>query len=149
MGRRQLTAPLGELDELVGLPLGACADGMATAPVFTSVPASLDGNGGLPVRVLLTTGQAGDPEGLRPWPANAHVEQWWPQADVMPLAAAMVGHGGFGTTMSAIAAGVPEVVVPLFAGDQFINAARAWPTRSPRCRTSPTWWHGCRLASGR
>jgi len=36
----------------------------------------------------------------------------------------MVGHGGFGTTMAAVVAGVPQVVLPLFAGDQFINAAR-------------------------
>ena len=85
---------------------------------------SLDALADLPVRVLLTTGHAGDPEALRPWPANAHVEQWWPQDDVMPLAAAMVGHGGFGTTMAAVVAGVPQVVVPLFAGDQFVNAAR-------------------------
>ena len=47
-----------------------------------------------------------------PWPANAHVEQWWPQGDVLAHAAAMVGHGGFGTTMGALAAGVPQVVVP-------------------------------------
>jgi UDP:flavonoid glycosyltransferase YjiC (YdhE family) len=85
---------------------------------------SLDALAELPVRVLLTTGHAGDPEAMRPWPANAHVEQWWPQDDVMPLAAAMVGHGGFGTTMAAVVAGVPQVVIPLFAGDQFVNAAR-------------------------
>lgn len=85
---------------------------------------SLDALADLPLRVLLTTGHAGDPEALRPWPANAHVEQWWPQDDIMPLAAAMVGHGGFGTTMAAVAAGVPQVVIPLFAGDQFVNAAR-------------------------
>lgn len=34
----------------------------------------------------------------------------------------MVGHGGFGTTMAALAGGVPQVVIPLFAGDQFVNA---------------------------
>ena len=85
---------------------------------------SLDALADAPVRVLLTTGYAGDPETLRPWPANAHVETFWPQEDVMPLAATMVGHGGFGTTMAAVVAGVPQVVLPLFAGDQFINAAR-------------------------
>jgi glycosyltransferase len=42
----------------------------------------------------------------------------------MPLASAVVGHGGFGTTMTALAGGVPQVVVPLFSSDQFINAAR-------------------------
>jgi len=77
-----------------------------------------------PVRVLLTTGRSVDPESLRPWPANSHVAQWWPQDDVMPLASVCVGHGGFGTTISAIAAGVPLVVAPLFASDQRINGER-------------------------
>ncbi len=36
-------------------------------------------------------------------------------------ASAMVGHGGFGTTMGALAAGVPQVVVPLFSFDQVVN----------------------------
>lgn len=85
---------------------------------------SLDALADLPVRVLLTTGHAGDPETVRPWPRNAHVEQWWPQDDVMPLASAVVGHGGFGTMMSALVAGVPQVLVPLFAFDQDINARR-------------------------
>ena len=31
---------------------------------------------------------------------------------------------GFGTTMMALAAGVPQVVVPLFAGDQHTHAAQ-------------------------
>ena len=85
---------------------------------------SLDALADLPVRVLLTTGHAGDPETLRPWPDNAHVERWWPQDDVMPLASAVVGHGGFGTMMSALVAGVPQVLVPLFAFDQEVNARR-------------------------
>jgi UDP:flavonoid glycosyltransferase YjiC (YdhE family) len=41
----------------------------------------------------------------------------------MALAAATVGHGGFGTTMLSLAAGVPLVVIPLFALDQHHNAA--------------------------
>ena len=35
----------------------------------------------------------------------------------------MVGHGGYGTTMGALLAGLPQVVVPLFA-DQPHNAQR-------------------------
>jgi UDP:flavonoid glycosyltransferase YjiC (YdhE family) len=41
----------------------------------------------------------------------------------MPHAAAMVSHGGSGTTRMALAAGVPAVVVPGFA-DQPRNAER-------------------------
>jgi UDP:flavonoid glycosyltransferase YjiC (YdhE family) len=55
-------------------------------------------------------------------PANARVEKWWPQASVMPYTDVVVGHGGFGTTMTALAGGVPQVLMPLFAFDQFVNA---------------------------
>ena len=76
-----------------------------------------------PLRVLMTTGPGLDPASLGPLPANTRLEQWWPQHEVLPHAAAVVGHGGFGTTTAALASGVPQVVVPLFALDQFVNAA--------------------------
>jgi UDP:flavonoid glycosyltransferase YjiC (YdhE family) len=74
----------------------------------------------LPVRVLLTVGRAADPAGLGPVPPNVHVEQWVPQADVFAEADAVLCHGGSGTTYGALAAGLPLVVVPLFA-DQPAN----------------------------
>jgi UDP:flavonoid glycosyltransferase YjiC (YdhE family) len=77
----------------------------------------------LPARVLFTVGTEVDPNELGPAPANVHVEPWIPQADAMPHAAAMVGHGGAGSTRAALAAGVPSVVVPGFA-DQPRNAER-------------------------
>jgi UDP:flavonoid glycosyltransferase YjiC (YdhE family) len=46
----------------------------------------------------MTTGHGLDPADLEPIPSNSHVEQWWPQESVMSEAAAVVGHGGFGTT---------------------------------------------------
>ena len=81
----------------------------------------LDALGGLPVRVLMTVGDV-DPGELGDLPPNAHVERWWPQDAVLPLAAAVVGHGGFGTTLGGLRAGLPLVVLPLFSSDQFINA---------------------------
>lgn len=57
-----------------------------------------------------------------PAPVNARVESWWPQADVLAGAALVLGHGGFGTTMGALAAGIPQVIAPLFTSDQIINA---------------------------
>ena len=78
---------------------------------------------GLASRILLTTGDRGDPDGLGPLPANVHVERFVPQAEVLAHASAVVHHGGFGTTLGALAAGVPAVVVPLFA-DQPYNARR-------------------------
>jgi UDP:flavonoid glycosyltransferase YjiC (YdhE family) len=70
----------------------------------------------------MTVGRRVDIAGLGPLPANTHVEPWWPQDAVLARAAAMVGHGGFGTTMGALAAGVPQVVVPIFTFDQVANS---------------------------
>ncbi|ONI80292.1 hypothetical protein ALI22I_43825 [Saccharothrix sp. ALI-22-I] len=75
-----------------------------------------------PVRVLITLGESVDPALVGPTPDHIRVEPFWPQQDVMPHAGAVIGHGGFGTTMTALAAGVPQIVVPLFALDQFYNA---------------------------
>jgi UDP:flavonoid glycosyltransferase YjiC (YdhE family) len=77
----------------------------------------------LPVRIVMTVGDAVDPADLGPLPANVRAERWIPQAEILGEAAAMVGHGGFGTTVGALLAGVPQVVVPLFA-DQPYNARR-------------------------
>jgi UDP:flavonoid glycosyltransferase YjiC (YdhE family) len=76
----------------------------------------------LPARVLLTLGQDGDPELLGPLPPNVRAERWVPQEAVLPAAAAVVGHGGYGTTLGALAAGAPQVVLPLFSTDQWANA---------------------------
>ena len=83
----------------------------------------IDALAGLRARVLVTVGRHADPAELGALPANVHVERWVAQASVMPHAAAMVAHGGAGTTLSALAAGVPLVLLPLSA-DQPINARR-------------------------
>ena len=93
-----------------GLPIGADA-----------YRAALDAVTGLPARVLLTIGRSADAASLGPLPANVHVEAWVPQDDVLGHAALVVCHGGSGTTFGALAAGVPLVVVPLFA-DQHVNS---------------------------
>jgi MGT family glycosyltransferase len=76
----------------------------------------------LPVRALVTLGEAGDPDIFGTLPANVHVERYWPQHGILPHTSAMVGHGGFGTTMAGLARAVPMVVMPLFALDQHYNA---------------------------
>jgi UDP:flavonoid glycosyltransferase YjiC (YdhE family) len=83
---------------------------------------ALDAIAGLPARVLVTVGRAIDTATLGPIPENARVEQWVPQDAILPRAAIVVCHGGSGTTMGALAAGVPLVICPLFA-DQPRNAA--------------------------
>jgi UDP:flavonoid glycosyltransferase YjiC (YdhE family) len=82
----------------------------------------LDAMAGLDARVLLTVGRRFDRSHLGEVPANVHVEAWVDQAKVLEEATLVVCHGGSGTTFGALAAGVPVVVVPLFA-DQFANGA--------------------------
>jgi UDP:flavonoid glycosyltransferase YjiC (YdhE family) len=77
----------------------------------------------LPARILLTVGEDRDHAELGPLPPNVTVERWVPQDDVLAHAAAVVTHGGHGSTLGALAHGVPTVVLPLFALDQWFNAA--------------------------
>jgi UDP:flavonoid glycosyltransferase YjiC (YdhE family) len=99
---------------------GSVSGGLASfAGVYAAALAAL---AEAPYRVLLTTGAGLDPDALGSVPDHVRVEPWWPQADLMPATAAVVGHGGFGTTMTAALHGVPQVVVPLFSFDQRLNA---------------------------
>ena len=77
----------------------------------------------LPVRVLLTVGRELDLDALPAAPENVRLERWVPQQDVLGHAAAALVHGGSGSTLGALAAGVPLAVMPLFA-DQPQNARR-------------------------
>ena len=111
----------GAAGPLVYVTFGSEAGAMEmTAPVYR---AALDAVDGLSARVLLTVGRGADMGAFASPPANVHVEPWVPQADVLAHAAAVVCHGGSGTTLGALAAGRPLVVVPLFA-DQPMNAQR-------------------------
>ncbi|MFC5730585.1 MULTISPECIES: glycosyltransferase [Nocardioides] len=75
----------------------------------------------LPVRALLTVGKDLDPGIVTPAASNVDVRAWADHAAVLSEAAVIVHHGGSGTTLDALAAGTPQVVVPLFA-DQNANA---------------------------
>jgi MGT family glycosyltransferase len=77
----------------------------------------------LPVRTLLTIGDRRHPAELGALPESVRVQRWVPQAAVMAQASAMVGHGGSGSTLMALAAGVPLALVPLFV-DGPSNARR-------------------------
>lgn len=111
----------GDDRPLVYVTFGSIAASIGLFPALYR--AALDALADLPVRVLMTVGAASDPDVLAPVPANAHVERWVPQAGVLREAAVVVGHGGFGTTLGALVAGVPMVNVPLFTPDQHDNAA--------------------------
>jgi MGT family glycosyltransferase len=75
----------------------------------------------LPIQALLTTGPVMTTAELGDIPQNFIVKQWVTQSEVLLLASAVVCHGGSGTLLGALAAGLPLVVAPMFA-DQPDNA---------------------------
>jgi UDP:flavonoid glycosyltransferase YjiC (YdhE family) len=54
-------------------------------------------------------------------PANVRTTDWLPFPEVFPAAAGVVHHGGAGTVLTALAAGLPQLVVR-GAGDRRVNA---------------------------
>jgi UDP:flavonoid glycosyltransferase YjiC (YdhE family) len=73
------------------------------------------------VDVVVTTGPA-DPAALEPVAANARVERFIPQDELLPFCAAVVSNGGAGSTMGTLAAGVPLLIVPAMPASQTRNA---------------------------
>ena len=111
----------GSTAPLVYVTFGTVLGHMSIAAgVYRTALACVEGLG---VRVLLTVGTQFDRAELGPVPANVHVEAWVDQAEVFPRADLVVCHGGSGTAFGAVAAGLPVVVVPVFA-DQFVNGHR-------------------------
>jgi hypothetical protein len=108
-------------DPLVYVSFGTVT---ASQGLFPSLYAAvLDALADLPVRVLVTVGETADPAVLGPLPPGVHVERFVPQDQVLGAATVIVTHGGSGSVLGALAAGLPLVVLPLFA-DQPRNAAR-------------------------
>jgi hypothetical protein len=74
-------------------------------------------------RVLVAAGPEGDPGLLGELPEHVQVERYVDQGRVLDHVDVAVHHGGSGTTLNCLAAGVPQVITPQGA-DQFVNAAR-------------------------
>jgi UDP:flavonoid glycosyltransferase YjiC (YdhE family) len=62
-----------------------------------------------------------DPSALGELPSNVRVVGWVPLNALLSVSDAVVHHGGAGTTLTAFAAGIPQLVLPQGA-DQFLNA---------------------------
>jgi MGT family glycosyltransferase len=90
-----------------------------TADLLRRVTAAL---GSLPVRAVVTTGRALDPAEV-PAAPGVRVVRAAPHAAVLAEASAVVTHAGHGTTIKALAAGVPLVCVPM-GRDQVDNTLR-------------------------
>jgi UDP:flavonoid glycosyltransferase YjiC (YdhE family) len=75
------------------------------------------------IALIVTIGRANDPATLGPQPDNVLVHRYIPQGVLLPRCDAVVAHGGAGTTLGALAFGVPLLVLPQGA-DQYANAER-------------------------
>ena len=80
---------------------------------------------GMSLHVIMTTGTQRDPAtiDLGPLASNILVEPWVPYSQLFPKTDLVVTHGGGGTVIAALAAGLPMVVLPLM-WDQADNAQR-------------------------
>jgi UDP:flavonoid glycosyltransferase YjiC (YdhE family) len=86
--------------------------------------AAANGLAGAPVEAILTCGRERDPSELGlARAANVHVTDWLSHGELLPRCAALVTTGGAQTIVSALAAGVPLVVVPTL-WDKPANARR-------------------------
>jgi MGT family glycosyltransferase len=76
-----------------------------------------------PIDVIATIGRALDPTRLGTQPDNVRIERYIPQSLLLERVDAVVCHGGFGTVMGTLRAGIPLVIAP-FGADQPIHARR-------------------------
>ncbi|MET0911237.1 MAG: glycosyltransferase, partial [Ilumatobacteraceae bacterium] len=88
----------------------------------SSIQRIVDALAGLPVTALVTTGPALDPSTIEARP-NVEVVAAASHRELLRSADVVVTHGGHGTVVKALAAGVPLVVMP-HGRDQGDNAAR-------------------------
>lgn len=116
--------PPGE-DPLVYVTFGTVASSLGLWPAAYRM--AVDALAELPVRTVVTTGGGVDAADLGALPPRMEVTDFVPQETILPHVSVLVTHGGYGTVLGGLRAGVPMVVVPMFA-DQADNAARVATT---------------------
>jgi UDP:flavonoid glycosyltransferase YjiC (YdhE family) len=124
-------------DDLGGLALSSPGDPWVLISLSTTLqgqlrvlPSLLEAVESLPVRGLLTLGPAVPVDAVRA-PDNVMVRTSVPHDLVLPHMAAVLGHGGLSTVMSALSCGVPLVCVPQ-GREQPLNAGRVEATGAGR-----------------
>jgi UDP:flavonoid glycosyltransferase YjiC (YdhE family) len=81
----------------------------------------VDAAAGVDAEFVLALGSDVDATQLGRLPANIRPAGWLPLQSVLAGCAAVVHHGGSGSTMTALCAGVPQLLLP-HGADQFVNA---------------------------
>ncbi|MGW4565333.1 glycosyltransferase [Streptomyces sp. NPDC004561] len=97
---------------------------------------AIDGLLPLGVRVLVSTPVV-DPAALGELPDRVVALPWVPQAEALRYATAVVHHGGAGTTLACLAAGLPALILPQPGDDGPDNAAAVRETGAGRLLHAP------------
>jgi UDP:flavonoid glycosyltransferase YjiC (YdhE family) len=105
---------------LVYVTLGGGAGPVGSLAFLDAVQQAFTGQ---PWRGILSTGRRFRPDDLPPAPENLAVYAWLPGLQVIERSSAVVFHGGYGTMMETVGAGVPSVVLP-FHTEQESNGRR-------------------------
>jgi MGT family glycosyltransferase len=92
-----------------------------TPGVFEAI---LEGLRDEPIALLLAIGRDQDPARFGLQPPHVHIERYLSHALLLPRCDVVITHGGYGSVMACLDAGVPMVVIPLAGGDQAGNADR-------------------------
>ncbi|ATH91527.1 UDP-glucosyltransferase [Bacillus glycinifermentans] len=74
-------------------------------------------------QVIMSVGRTIDPESFKDVPENISIHQHVPQLEILKNAKLFISHGGMNSTMEALNAGVPLVVIPQMP-EQEITARR-------------------------
>lgn len=109
--------------ELAGRPTVYVTLGTLDNDAPGVIEAAVEGLRDQPVNVVVTVGPSRDPDELGMQPPNVHVERYVPQSLLLPHCDVVVTHGGSGTTLAALARGLPLLLLPQGA-NQFWNAER-------------------------
>ena len=72
--------------------------------------------------IIVAVGKDVDISALKCNKSNVKIKNWVNQREILSRTSLIICHGGSGTILDALAAGIPIIVVPLFA-DQPLNAA--------------------------
>jgi len=97
----------------------------------------LAGAGTVDADFVVTLGGA-DPADFGTLPDNVRLMEWVPLGALLAASDAVIHHGGSGTTLTSLNAGLPQLILPQGA-DQYLNG-HCWPSPVPARWSSQSNW---------
>jgi UDP:flavonoid glycosyltransferase YjiC (YdhE family) len=85
----------------------------------------IEGLEGEELELVITVGPSGDVESFGPQPEHVHIERFIPQAAVLKFCVAAITNGGSGSTVGALASGVPVLTVSSAGAPSQVRNAQA------------------------